>query len=284
MKTLIVGAYLFLALATHASGGIAFAAAQDTLRVPEDNSLTTEEYVGLGVPDPRRHWTANDYFQALRVLSRIEPTRLPRARSSRSQLLFDRLLITYGRFPDLEWEEGRRIEPEEAAQLLDPPRLYARDRTSGLLFDKELVAIRSEALESTLTKVSTRSELFALSERYARLVEISESEAERMRMSAGIRSLEHTVQVTARLVKQQAIDLLVIAGIPEVRDSARHQMLLRAEALFPELREFLPDSDLRFLGDLIRGAAGADLNSSIRSGLLKLADELEAAAASPAER
>jgi len=67
---------------------------------PADASLTTQEYVQLGVPDPARPWTGAELGQAVRALTQLaqqRPDALPRHQSPRSGVLFARLTTT----PDL---------------------------------------------------------------------------------------------------------------------------------------------------------------------------------------
>lgn len=60
-----------------------------------DESLGTEEYQRLGMPDPRRVWSAGDYATCRDVLNQLELTNraaLPRMGSPRSGVVFARLI------------------------------------------------------------------------------------------------------------------------------------------------------------------------------------------------
>jgi len=61
---------------------------------PADTSLSTQEYVQIGVPDPARPWTGEDVRQAVRALTDLvqrRPNALPRHESARSGAVFARL-------------------------------------------------------------------------------------------------------------------------------------------------------------------------------------------------
>jgi len=61
----------------------------------EDHSLTLEEYMALGMPDPNRKWLMSDYVQARNVLSQLrwrEPLQLPAKDSKKSGGLFEHML------------------------------------------------------------------------------------------------------------------------------------------------------------------------------------------------
>jgi hypothetical protein len=63
-------------------------------REPVDESWPTDAYVRLGVPDPRRYWTASDFRECRDVLfglSLTNRTALPRLGSAKSGVLFARL-------------------------------------------------------------------------------------------------------------------------------------------------------------------------------------------------
>jgi hypothetical protein len=245
----------------------------DTLSVPADESLPADEYIRRGVPDPAESWTANDYEQALRALSSMPRRQLPRAGSDRSQLLFDRLLISFAQAFELEYEG-----PIDEEVTLPPPslqELYSVGNRDDLLFDRESVAIRSEALARSLKTLPDRAELLDLADRSIELMRNASSEAARKRASEGVRQSEESAKHVADLLKQQVVEMLAIAGVPEARDSARQEMLRRAQDLLPQLPRFLSTNDLRWIANVVRGAAGPDINMSIRSGLLQLADQIE---------
>lgn len=61
----------------------------------EDNSLTIEEYIELGIPDPAKEWTMADYSQAHNVLGKLKWERqlqLPVRDSNKSGFLFERMI------------------------------------------------------------------------------------------------------------------------------------------------------------------------------------------------
>src|SRR5580704_15216011 len=88
-------AFLFVfALGCGQKSQPAAAPAKAAADAPTDQSLTTEQYVELGLPAPDRPWTGEEMTQAAEVLSRIAAggaERLPRYRSERSGEVFARL-------------------------------------------------------------------------------------------------------------------------------------------------------------------------------------------------
>jgi hypothetical protein len=265
-----------LPLVVHAITPFVLPAYAEKLTVPADSSLSSAEYVDLGVPDPRDTWTGNEYEQALRVLSGIPRPQLPRVGSKRSQLVFERLLMTYAREFDLDFDEEHEHVADHTSPPPSLPELYSTTHEDYLLFDKELVAIRCEALARSLNNLPTRAHLSALVNRFAERLETATSEAVRTQMTESARQSEETAEAIADLVKRQTSELLAIAAIPEITDPARQQMLQKAETLLPQLPKHLPANDVRWIANLLRGAASAERNASIRPGLLKLANELDA--------
>jgi hypothetical protein len=61
----------------------------------EDNSLSVDGYMELGVPDPRKKWDMDDYTEAYNVLAKIkweQPLKLPARDSNKSGLLFKHMV------------------------------------------------------------------------------------------------------------------------------------------------------------------------------------------------
>ena len=60
-----------------------------------DNSLTLEEYMNSGMPDPYRIWKSNDFALANAVCENIKSSRpkcLPVKESRKSGMIFDRMV------------------------------------------------------------------------------------------------------------------------------------------------------------------------------------------------
>src|SRR5919109_1579901 len=63
-------------------------------KAPRDESLTSEEYIRLGLAAPDRDWTGNDMVEAEKVLASLAQKgyrQLPRYKSERSGEVFARL-------------------------------------------------------------------------------------------------------------------------------------------------------------------------------------------------
>jgi len=269
-------AFLLLASPAILHGVLRAAAAGTELIVPEDSSLSISEYGELGVPDPSRPWTSGEYERALRVLEELPRPQLPRA-SGPSRLLFDRLLLSYRREFELPYGNGSGEGATEESLPQDLPAVYSPEERDGLLFDKELIAIRAEALSRTLETVPTRAKLLAQVEGFAQMMKRTSSETERVRFSEGMRRAEEAAERVSHLVRSQTSELLVVASIPQVADPARQLLLRKAQVLVPRLPQFLEARDVQWVATLLKGSADSEVNASIGPGLLALAKELEAA-------
>lgn len=264
-----------LSTAFHVGLAFASAAVAEHVTVPEDASLTIREYEDLGVPDPASEWTVNEYEEALRVLGELPRAKLPRDGSARSQLLFDRLVICYGRAFELSDKSTPTSEGPQGKPAPSLPHLYATSEQDHLLFDRELVVIRARTLARSIKTLPTRREMLELAKQFAQRVEGATSEPDRTRLSVRVQKAEETAAGVSGQVKDQASELLAIAGIPEIGNRARQELLESAEELFPDLPEFLSEDDLRWVVALLRGAATPEFNAGIRPGLEKLADQLD---------
>jgi hypothetical protein len=239
--------------------------------IPEDSSLSLAKYAELGVPEPSRPWTASEYEHALAVLARIPRTQLPRA-SGPSQLLFDRLVLSYNR--EFELPEGVDDGKDDRAPP-DLPELYAPGKADSLLFDRELVAIRSETLSRTLRTMPSRTKLLIQARDLASMMKNTTSDAERQRFSEAMKKAEDAAEHVSHLVRTQTSELLLLASIPRVTDPARQLLLKRVQHLAPSLPAFLDAQDSRLLVILLKGSAGSRANASISAGLSEIAEKLE---------
>ena len=150
---------LWLALATTVVQPLVVGDAAADLVVPANESLSAGEYMDLGVADPTRSWTAQEYVGALRVLGALHRPALPRA-SGESRLLFERLVLSYRNIFLLESE----IDQAAALSGAHPPslhQLYSTTQPDRLFFDTELVSIRAAALDRSLTALTPRDDLRA---------------------------------------------------------------------------------------------------------------------------
>ena len=147
--SIFIGSVLVL-LSAAALCPVSRAVATDThFVVPADASLSISRYCDLGIPEPSKPWTAADYLHALRVLGELPRTQLPRA-SGPSQLMFDRLLISYRNEFDLPDGDGDAKYPAGESTPNNLPILYSPNQQDVFLFDNELIAIRAEELSRTL--------------------------------------------------------------------------------------------------------------------------------------
>jgi len=239
--------------------------------VPDDRSLSVGDYIELGVADPAREWSATDFEDALRLLETLEPEQLPRVASPRSQRLFERLLSRHRNEFELEPEKRGDVQREGA-----PPRslteLYS---PQGLLFARELVAIRAESLNRSLGWLTPRAETQELASQFLSMMEDATSPERRVQLRERVAQAERTGEISARLVKRQVSELLALAALEELGDVARRDLLSHVERSFDQWPRFLSRSDLRWIADLLSGAASMDWNATIARGLYDLGKALD---------
>jgi len=88
-----------------------------------DESLSVDEYVRLGMPDPGKPWEMADYTQAYNVLAKIKwekPHQLPAKDSKKSGLLFDHMMsLEY-----LSFLQDTSSLNEKAARISEFMRVY----------------------------------------------------------------------------------------------------------------------------------------------------------------
>ena len=82
-----------------------------------DNSLTVEQYIKLGVPDPWSEWNMEDFSQVHVALTRIKwqkPFQLPRKDSEKSGLLFEHMLS----FDNMSFLNNNELSLNEKAERI----------------------------------------------------------------------------------------------------------------------------------------------------------------------
>lgn len=82
-----------------------------------DDSLTVEEYMKIGVPDPNKEWSMTDFTQAHSALAKIKwekPFQLPRKDSEKSKLLFDHMLS----FDNMSFLQNSALSLNEKAEQI----------------------------------------------------------------------------------------------------------------------------------------------------------------------
>lgn len=241
--------------------------------IPQDRSLSIEEYMTLGVPDPAREWSATDFEDALRLLEKLQPEQLPRVASPRSQKLFERLLSSHrNEFklePSIERgdERGDGLPPQTLSELYSPK--------NGLLFARELVAIRAESLNLSLGWLTPTAETRELASQFLSMMEDATSPERRVQLRERVAQAERTGEISARLVRKQVSELLALAALEELGDVARRDLLSHAERSFDQLPRFLSRNDLKWIADLLSGAASMEWNATIARGLYDLGKSLD---------
>jgi len=146
---------LLFAVFVLTSAGSARAETLPAVEIPQDRSLSVEQYVARGLPELGEQWGPEEVARAARLFAELastEPTQLPRQGSERSGVVFERVLAESLTFGGLGGGA-----PSASLQS------YAFDPLVGLLFDRELVAIRRAIAEASLRvvheSVAARSEV-----------------------------------------------------------------------------------------------------------------------------
>lgn len=124
---------------------------------PPDLSLTSQEYVGRGVPSPDHAWSSADFGKAVTVLAALgqaEPTRLPRLGSKRSGGVFTRLtrIDALGTMKDRSLPPGQRIGTalgvqKAASQLL---KLYLAALGKGAVAGTDVIETMGAVLRTAV--------------------------------------------------------------------------------------------------------------------------------------
>jgi hypothetical protein len=130
-----------------------------------DNSLTVEEYIKLGVPDPYNEWSMTDFSQARAALAKLKwdrPFQLPRKDSEKSGLLFEHML-SFGNMSFLHNSELSLNEKAEHISAFVSVYDYWMDVYSNPVIDnyyhRELIDIQIFNLGITERMVALAQEI-----------------------------------------------------------------------------------------------------------------------------
>jgi len=132
---------------------IAFGSCQKTSK---DYSLSPEEYKKMGIPEPDKIWSLNDYSEALLALTNLKydkPFALPIKDSKRSSSLFNRLIslqnmsfLNNDSIPLYERAQLVKQFLEVHRQLMD---IYTNIRMEKQYYNRELVDIHIYGIQLT---------------------------------------------------------------------------------------------------------------------------------------
>lgn len=207
---------------------------QDTVPIAPDHSLSVDEYISRGVPDPSKIWTPGDYEKSSAVMQSIaaeDTTRLPRYRSSSSGKLFSRIVslenLEQLDNPSLPVIQRLQTAIEFVPGLRSHLLIYQQQADNGWSFDNEVVEISGVML------VSARS-LFALADEFfATLPENDPKMAVRKQGFEQMRS--GVVQIVSGA-------LTMLRETHFYRNEARYRMAVHITAELPKLYKRLPHS------------------------------------------
>lgn len=237
--------------------------------VPDDQSLSVEGYMQQGLPDPAVSWSIAEYAPALKQLAKLPGSQLPRLHSSRSGLVFQRLLITQLEVPDLALQG-------DGATLAD---LYGLNREDNLLFDRELLAIRASRLKAIIAKAPSEDDIHAAERDVSALYERAESQEERSRRAETLQVYSQLLRQSSEMLREGALGILYLLSLEGVSPAARAEAVAELNTLIPLFRGRLLKTDLEAIAQELRGLGRLDRNASIANELGDLAARVEASAA-----
>lgn len=234
--------------------------------VPDDQSLSAEGYMKLGLPDPATSWSLVDYRKALEVLAKLPGNRLPRLHSTRSGLVFQRVLITQLDVPDLALQG-------EGPKLAD---LYGLNREDNLLFDRELLVIRSSRLKAILAQAPSEDDIRGAERDVSSLYERAKSEEERSRRAETLQVYSQLLRQSSEMLRGGTQDILYLLSLKDVSPAARAEAVAELDAIVPLFKGRLVDTDLEAIAQELRGLGRLDRNDTIAKDLGDLATRVQA--------
>jgi hypothetical protein len=244
---------------------------------PADDSLTAAEYMELGIPDPSDQWSAEEYVSGTGILGSIARTKLPRYQSSKSGLIFERLLITYSKWPDLLFDAplNPEVQHRDDESTVSPlPDIYGVSCKDQFLFDRELVEIRSVILEGSLGRISPRSNLKEKVKELSEQLDEESSDEKRLRISELIRKYEDLMEVSSGVVRGQLSDLMDLASLSQLDGEIRQALEEKVVTLVPRAVAILSDTDRIWIAELAERLSRLEFNAAIRKGYLDSVDLL----------
>ncbi len=216
--------------------------------VPHDHSLTVEEYISMGMPDPQATWSVDDREKARTVLKQLwteDPTLLPRAGSPRSGAMFAKLLDEYlASLSELmSVDEVVDSNPEERQELVLQRSLlavYMPPHDVRLLYDRELVEIQAGNIAEQIQIVDRlKDSMRVMQESQTQLAELGETAYPMPEVDTG-ESLMLLV-----------IQLAVLASSEDFSPTARRAGLEHLERLAPAVSARLRPEQQEALDELV---------------------------------
>jgi hypothetical protein len=215
-------------------------------KAPRDESLTSEEYIRLGLAAPDREWTGNDMVEAEKVLASLAQNgyrRLPRYKSERSGEVFARL--TSPRNLDLFRNRSLPLEgrfPQSLSYLQAGNQIFKLYLSAYLkkeALDSELVELMGAQFRTTAVILELVDEFLPTIKKDDPKYEVRMQGLEQMKrglasvVAGGLQTLtereNYRGSELARLVgyMQETFPLIV----PRLPPAARDETLVRLEKL-----------------------------------------------------
>jgi len=242
--------------------------------IAPDRSLTTAAYTALGMPDPYTSWSLNEYVAALSILGSIERVKLPRLDSKDSRLVFDRLVVSHNTIPAIAVSNA---SPKGAVS--DLPGLYSPSESDGLLFDRELVAIRGSELKTIVSISPTLEETLVAERSVAAALEQGRGNAADLR-----RELEDYARLreqASEAIRTRFERLLVLVALEGLSDRAKSDFLDCLSEINEGMVARLSSSDRLTFAAQLRVLASLPQNETIHDRLIAIAGALGSANRQP---
>lgn len=131
-----------------------------------DKSLTTEEYVALGMPDPDKTWSGEDGLRAVKLLAALakdHPEQLPRYQSNKSGAMYARLTspdnLAACRDPEMDLADRTQICVKWHAAHVQLFDIYYAAFEKGQVRDSEMVDIDGALMRNVVLTVDFWEEM-----------------------------------------------------------------------------------------------------------------------------
>lgn len=169
-----------------------------TVEVLPDHSLTIDEYISLGIPDPDKIWSIRDYRKASSIIESLankDIQNLPRIGSNKSGKIIERIVseenILNAVNASTSVEEKLRTHLDFGNEILKMERTYGRAAKKNIVFFKEKIEMSTWGLKqmkprhllgmeyidqltpSELARIKNKNIFNRLEDNYSRIAELT---------------------------------------------------------------------------------------------------------------
>lgn len=223
--------------------------------IPDDLSLTADDYIRLGLPAHDRTWSGNDMGRAAMVLESLaekDPRQLPRYHSRQSGEVFARMTAAQ----NLELLRNRSLPVEarlpEALDLVDASnrvmKLYLATFVRKVTGDSEMVELMGAQLRSTVVILELVDEFLPTLDKNDPSYQVRMSGLKQMRqgLATVVAGCLQTLTEKGAYRNSELVRLLDYmqetfpAVVPQLPPGSRMEIMVRLETMAkdPTLKEF----------------------------------------------